>query len=580
MLPWHPLRFLSPHRAVARGYALLAFMMVMLAIGGTLLAGALAPVSATLARRQQAATILEEARRALVGRAIGAMSAFQRPGDLPRPDATDYDGRADAGCLNVARVTGFPLIASGPGVRCLGRLPWLDMGMSLSSASTVDTAGTMPWYAVSANLVDPGCLAILNSDTLTWSHAGYECGTARLPYPWLTVRDAQGAILSDRVAVVLILPGPPLPGQSRPSAPTLGRADQYLDAVTIAGITYSNADMDNDFIDGAPGAAFNDILVYITIDELMRDVEAAAAGAALAAMQASNTLHGRYPWLRPFGDPSQPATYAPAAIASHGLLPIFVEDTFYPTGFQYRIIRSGAFSYAVDVPGTVSNAVMDGFTNSARTVAQDLGQCTWTTTGSRQMRCQETLLTGLPANVAKRVVDLDFTAAENQMTYAGPSASTSPTRGFSRINISNPFVVTSAGSFTVTDFNAVGQIVGQRSLTGGRATEVAFSGVPLPLNAHLPAWFTANRWHETLYAVLAPAYTVNGPQACGACLTVGERHEVKLAVIAAGTALPGQSRPAASLAQYLEAPNDPAAGVLAPSRAPRSAAYDDQVFAP
>jgi hypothetical protein len=98
-------------------------------------------------------------------------------------------------------------------------------------------------------------------------------------------------------------------GQARGgAAPNPG---QFLDSVTIGATTYDNADADLDFIiypDSRKTASnidsFNDQLVYITIDELMRPVEKRVLGDAAVGLQTYHANRGRYPWLSPYRDPN------------------------------------------------------------------------------------------------------------------------------------------------------------------------------------------------------------------------------------------------------------------------------------
>jgi hypothetical protein len=266
-------------------------------------------------RNRITAAALAEAKEALIAYAVSRTGPNQRPGDLVLPDyfastetPPDYDGQSDGGCLDVSKPTGLPLInppttiMARSNMRCLGRLPWRTLRMSVPSPTENDTAGVIPWYAVSVNLTDPECLAKLNPLVLSAAYVGYGCGSVTLPHPWLTVRDANGNVVSSRVAAIILVPGPPLAGQSRPSLP-LGSVDQYLDSVTIPAActapcvpgTYSNADLDNDFIMGATSTTFNDRLIYITIDELMPMIINRVVGEIRARLGDFFTSHGAYP---------------------------------------------------------------------------------------------------------------------------------------------------------------------------------------------------------------------------------------------------------------------------------------------
>ncbi len=125
------------------------------------------------------------------------------PGLLPFPDRNDdgtpdYDGTAD--CVSPGPVAAGHL---------LGRFPIqgeqagcaTTIGMSVE---VVDSAGEPLWYAVSRNLVRGGDGGPINPDSGDLA-----------AQPWITVRDQTGAVISNRVAAVIIAPGPALSGQDR-----------------------------------------------------------------------------------------------------------------------------------------------------------------------------------------------------------------------------------------------------------------------------------------------------------------------------------------------------------------------------
>lgn len=153
-------------------------------------------------------------------------------------------------------------------------------------------------------------------------------GTGRMTYPWIQLRDAQGNVINDpntggalAVAAVIFAPGPVVGNQDRSG---VAAAANYLDSITIVATTYDNADADGcpdnttapcggageEFVvypNPQSGEAFNDDLVYITVDELMRAVEKRVLGEAAQALRtyrlgAWNT-NGVFPWLAEFRSP-------------------------------------------------------------------------------------------------------------------------------------------------------------------------------------------------------------------------------------------------------------------------------------
>ncbi len=342
-------------------------MLVILIMGVTFfLISALSKISLQTARNEKAADLLAQAKDVVIGNAVAAIGG-QRLGGLLRPDVLstsesprDYDGMAQTGCLNSSDPTGMaipslPTISGGANtakMRCLGRLPWKDYKLPIPSPSENDPTGFMPWYALSANLVDPTCVtstydagfnpecAAINPSRLALNSEILNSSTP--PHAWLTVRDMKGNVLSSRVAFVILIPGPALPTQSRPPSPALAGANQYLDSITVpAGCaapcvpgTYSNADLDDSFIMGDeqrwiddpanpgkqiadPNYNFNDKLLYVTIDDLMPLIEKRMAREVKACLDdyaaaTGNTGH-KYPWAAVVSDttayPNRPGTY-------------------------------------------------------------------------------------------------------------------------------------------------------------------------------------------------------------------------------------------------------------------------------
>jgi hypothetical protein len=242
-----------------------------------------------------------------------------------------YDGLADSqGCAFRGWAFGMalqPRSVQGAAARCFGRLPWLELGLPLPGfdPSRPDTLGRVPWIIVSPNLVEPQdcsatmpCTPALAPGLLAQPFTGY--GVPGQPqYPWIEVRDERGNLLSDRVAVAIVLPGPPLAGQSRNAGSTLA---DHLDRLTLLADcpqpcrpgVYDNADFNH--ADDRPwvliqgptdpaiaqargyyGApyAFNDRIVYLTIDQLVRAIELRARRELIARLRAFKARHGYFP---------------------------------------------------------------------------------------------------------------------------------------------------------------------------------------------------------------------------------------------------------------------------------------------
>ena len=210
---------------------------------------------------------LAEAKEALIMHVIRTRSArntiLSAPtlGYLPQPDAAtsasseetparNYDGSRDSGCAHSGWLPGVALDSGFGGgrnfdsLRCLGRLPWRDLGLvPWNGPDQADALGRAIWYGVSLNFVNPACPETFNANMLTAVQAawppsgcfgsGFDTGVKRLA--WLTVLDERGNVLTNRAAFVLVMPGTPIGGQVRPGPPAgqLAGADAYLDRVVV-----------------------------------------------------------------------------------------------------------------------------------------------------------------------------------------------------------------------------------------------------------------------------------------------------------------------------------------------------------
>ncbi|MDB6085704.1 MAG: hypothetical protein JWN43_3585, partial [Gammaproteobacteria bacterium] len=237
------------------------------------------------------------------GRRLGQISLTP---DLPIAPGTTYDGLSkkeplgNPGCATRTWAPGQALIdpniyATPQDVRCFGRLPWLSLGLPGPSTPD-DQDGEIPWVFMSANLVaNSGCFPNLNPLMLSSGYTG-GCHTP-VPFPWLNVVDGRGNLLSSEVAIVLVLPGPPVNNAQRRVAPNDLSPAAYLEGLTVAGGTgcapcvpgtYNNAaytianGLAWTFVNAPPSTAlgpppsyyrqpfaFNDRVIYITASEYL-----------------------------------------------------------------------------------------------------------------------------------------------------------------------------------------------------------------------------------------------------------------------------------------------------------------------
>jgi hypothetical protein len=283
---------LSSHKisqSQQHGSALIILVLILVMAGTTAIFSILDSNSIRLERDKKTVATLAEAKSALIGYMVSITSPLEQPGDLPCPDKSsdsNYDGTQDSPCSSTR----------------IGRFPWSNVdhlgtynaGMAVDLS---DANGDRLWYAVSRNLVDPTNVSI-NSDLVTAA-----------PYSWLSVYDAQGNLLSNRAVAVIISPGNVLSGQDRSAA--LPTAVQYLDSVTLKGITYNNAAASpTKFISGnvndpalSGSVKVNDQVVFITIDEVMPLIEARVARDAKQCLESYAKVNaGSYPWAAPSSD--------------------------------------------------------------------------------------------------------------------------------------------------------------------------------------------------------------------------------------------------------------------------------------
>lgn len=283
---------------------------------------------------------------AVPGRRLGQISITP---DLPVLAGNGYDGLSKPGCATRTWAPGQALVdpntyAVPLNVRCFGRFPWLSFGLPGPSTPD-DQLGEVPWIFMSANLVvGSGCLANLNPLMLSSAYTG-GCGT-NVPFPWLRVVDARGNLLSSEVAIVLILPGPPVQNGQARSAPIDHAPAAYLEGLTVAAGcptpcvpgTYNNAaytvanGLAWTFIDAPASTSlspppayystpfqFNDHLIYITASEYFEAMEQRARLAVLNTLNAFRVSNGYLPYSGDY--PSTPLSSSCAAHSQFGLLP-------------------------------------------------------------------------------------------------------------------------------------------------------------------------------------------------------------------------------------------------------------------
>lgn len=545
---------LNRTKAEQKGAALIIFAIILVLAAMAYLIKMFDPVTLQASRVDKNTELLTQAKQALISHSVSRATGVERPGDMPLPDRLlspietppaggppNYDGTTDS-CTNTGTAA----------MNCFGRLPWRTIGLAIPNPSQNDTAGSMPWYAVSANLVDPTCLAVLNSNTLNLTNnpppAALDCSGLSLPYPWLTVIDSAGHVLSEEVAAVIMLPGAILPTQARPAA-TLAGVTNYLDSVTIpvgcvgtcvaAGV-YSNADFDNIFVVPPPftaGSTSNDRLIYITKDELVRELERRATQEAATQLKryytnSSATAANRfYPYAANLAVPSTNNACVEGNKA--GLLPFFAGC----------ISNGDCVSSFVKTPTVQFTRVCTGNYTASTGACTFLGTtCTCTGAGSCTRNPASTNNSCFStANLRRFTCDALGHCVSNVIgqftyTYTSPVPDNTVVSGACTITAANTITCTAPGNFSITNCSHANKAL-----------------------ATLPAWFTENNWQEHIYYAISNNCSA-ASTGCGAAdLSVGTKNNVHAVVIGLGRTLAateakpaGQAPPSSDPKDYLD----------------------------
>lgn len=399
---------------------------------------------------------LGDAKQALIAWAI---SHENRPGQFPFPDRNndgDYDGNSD--CNSPVSTFSYTFLLGqlpiyGQTNPCVG--PQVGIGDDFH-----DAQGNRLWYAVSRNLVHkyelPTADLIINPSIINTSL-----------YPWLRVLDRNGALISDRVAAVIIAPGSPIGTQNRSS--TIPNPNEFLDTFQIGGTSYSNANYDipsEDFIVGLDSRNvssadttyvkpyfFNDVLVFITIDELMSALNNRVASEASLLLNQYKTKNGHYPYAAVLGATLN--NHVSSGVNEKGMLPIDVTDS---CGCSSATSCSCSFSPITSVAftrggGTAWTSSIGCRRSGATCTCAGAGSCT---RGVRTFSCNSSGF--CTHNVG---------GANNRYTYTVPSYADIPLTSGNCTISGTQVNCTNAGTFSI--------------------------------GLKEPAWFKTNLWQDYLY---------------------------------------------------------------------------------
>lgn len=465
------------------------------------------------ARQQTTSAALGLARDALIGRAVSDSSM---PGSLPCPD-TDDDGAAE-------------LLSGNDCPSYIGRLPW----RTLKLPDLRDGNGERLWYVLSSTFRDDDSARPLNSNTTGL----------------LSIADNTSI---SNVAAIVIAPGAALCGQSRPG----NSASGYLEAGDGSGNSYSLQSADDDCSDST---YYNDELLAITAEQLMRPVEKRAGQEIANVLETYHTAWGAYPFATPFSNPST-STFIGTAGTSHGLLP--VGNTVIPVWSAIPTVSfsgSGSYNYCELRDGNATNSrwrcrdilVSAGETITITGTLNSIGFGLWrphNISNVCEVRARDSSgITRLATSVLDNVSITNTLNADGSATIVFQATGKAGYESLQRIELRD--ILTYATDIQTYDTSSP-------------------SCPQASTNPTIPTWLfndasDGNNWQQVAYYAVSPGHVPGGGNSCIAlpgspsCLTLegsGGGTDKRSLVIMTGAALTGKTHPSASLVDYLEEEN-------------------------
>ena len=557
-------------RSRQRGVALLALIAVLV-IGGTwYLVSRLQQLSAnrTATERVKNAAVLNRAKQALIGYVIAQANhaGENNPGALPCPEAGAYFNSTTGNDGKVASSCSLPAV---------GRFPWRTLGTD----KFVDAAGEPLWYVVS-----PGWAYNGSSTTINSNSAGQ-----------LTVDSVTPASLAtaDTVIALIIAPGLPFSVPAATGCTAYSQARPQTSGVAPDVRNYLECDNatsgDSSFVTTGPSGSFNDQVLKVTVGDLMPGLEAAVADRVARSGEFFDTFKtvypsgtswglsaAMYPFAAPFANPST-STLQGTVGTYAGLLPVTITETspgsgvactgteVLPcaanfvawTGTPTLTGRAGTTLYSTDCSATTSTQVNCTFYSQCT-----LGLFACLLGGTATLSFS---LTATATNVGMSLRQLYPAVSMTNVDTGGRSATGS-------MNSNGSAAITLTGTTTVT--YSFGAVVGNLLCAGLATCETATISVPIRLvgdhalldtsTAASYGWFLRNKWHQMTYYAVAQNYTPAGapnPSCTNGttCLTVtnppatgGAAGAQRAIAIMMGRGINGNTRPSATLADYLE----------------------------
>lgn len=533
-----------------RGFALIAFVLLLVLVAGYVVAAALNRTGSELAsaREERTMNALRQAKAALIAYAAseqwqlgcGSPPCHFQPGALPCPDRNN-DGASDGICPN--------------SLTRIGRLPWRTIG----SDDLKDASGEELWYVVSPAFVKNWGTTVINSDV-----QGQLSVTGIAP--------------AANVVAIVFAPGNIVQNQTRDPTNAAAYNDpaNYLEQFDVA--TYAS------FTTTAlPSDALNDRLLIISQADLMAAVEPVVAAKIEREIkpyiQSQFSAWGSdYPFAAPFvsggvGPGRAQSEYKGATSQTNGLLPITRDSSWLSW-------TSPSVTQVAGGTGTVTSA------SCSVTSGQVVCTVNYTSGDKPNIRLRATLVNGAksfvipPATTDVSITDKDGGASgwDNTPTATGTF--------LSGANLGNG-----------------------RATYVGRLRDLPSTKKPVTLRLSLPGyhsltssadatsgWFIANEWYRQTYYAVSPGYLPGGGGSCttwttppppaNPCLKATNKlpspsNNKRAMLVFAGRALNGAVRPTNLAGDYFEGANLTAVSGSAPyayeHRAGTPVAINDRV---
>jgi len=529
------------NRSGQRGAVLLLMLLVMLVGGMYFGLSEISKPSIDYERHKITNQVLAQAKQALISYAL--LKTDYRPGALPCPD-THVEDDARYGTTDLFFGEECPAY--------IGRLPWETLRMDTMPQ---DGSGARIWYALSSKFRDHEIAQPINSDT----SADLTIGVYRDSTPLTSDNDCAALVYEiKQVVAILFAPGYPL-ARLNQAAYRNNTADirGYLEGDNLNGDSVFALCLQNNTDWISADLAFNDQLLFVTRDELMRMVERRVMG---EVKQALNTYYdeikayfiahgmtdpasGHYPWLvqpHPVG-----GVFQPTVGTTFGWVPYEADGLWFDSGFEITYQFNGGIM-ALDtslVANTVSEAdlthspldgaslplsITIGCDNSAcgkvRWQIQDGSKLFWAAQGQAEV----TDLSLLPAGVAHRhyAFDVEIFLSNDNLTQFILDSASSMTYREVVVGAWDALTLLQEGehyTLTITDTDSSGAIVGQGSIQAEvSSTPSAQHHIALKqirYNPKFPSWYVENQWHKLTLAAIGQDYAPGGGQVCdSACL--------------------------------------------------------------